>query len=129
MVAMVIGVVECVFFTVVHGGWPSLVYIYQEKGLFSEDCSTNSINFTNSLYDWKEQCDSSGVFYYSLAFGVAIVVQTITFFPVGIFFDKFGILKTRILGTLVMFHTFNIKVIFHTLNINDIARIWVHLWC
>ena len=92
---MAIGTIECIFFTVVHAGWPSLAYVYQSEGLFSSNC--NHGNQTNG--NQTEECPDDGGFYFSLTYSVAVVAQTISFFPIGIFFDKFGILKTRLMGT------------------------------
>ena len=104
VISLLCGFLECVFFSVPHLGWPSLVYVYKKMRLFSsycEDFDHQPMNMT-SITDGNgsnsvTECDI-GIAdnYYNLAYNVAVSSQMFLLVPIGIFFDHYGILKTRI---------------------------------
>ena len=90
---------ECMLFSVLHLGWPSLVYVYKSTRLFTRWCPPESEfdrNVTTTATSLLE-CEL-GDRYFNLIFNIGVALQMHSYFPIGVFFDRFGILKTRILA-------------------------------
>ncbi|KAJ8259241.1 hypothetical protein COCON_G00182530 [Conger conger] len=93
------GLVECLCFTGVVFGWPSLVFILKASGYFSDQC-VNATGPNGTLYmDCSRQDEL-----FSLDFTIAVFLQNFICLFNGFFFDRFGTLASRLLGIFPVCH-------------------------
>ncbi|XP_061074780.1 equilibrative nucleobase transporter 1-like [Conger conger] len=90
------GLVECLCFTGVVFGWPSLVFILKDIGYFSDHC----VNATGPNATQNIDCSRQNELF-SLDFTIAVFLQNFISLFNGFFFDYFGTLASRLLGIIL----------------------------
>ncbi|XP_061076569.1 equilibrative nucleobase transporter 1-like [Conger conger] len=90
------GLVECLCFTGVVFGWPSLVFILKDIGYFSDHC----VNATGPNATQNIDCSRQDELF-SLDFTIAVFHQNFICLFNGFFFDRFGTLASRLLGIIL----------------------------
>ncbi|XP_061076373.1 equilibrative nucleobase transporter 1-like isoform X3 [Conger conger] len=87
------GLVECLFFTGVVYGWPSLVFILKASGYFSDQCENATEPNGTQYMDCSKQDEL-----FSLDFTIASFLQRFIGLLSGFLFDRFGTMATRLLA-------------------------------
>ncbi|XP_041480664.1 solute carrier family 43 member 3-like [Lytechinus variegatus] len=109
------------FENLVHGaiifGWPSFVFVFNQRGYFNDLCNADgpSENTTSSMIHNISTGSSSPIEVtdndmpcpeqatrLQLVFSVASASQTISMFPIGLFFDRFGTRISRLVMSFLM---------------------------
>lgn len=97
--SLVFGFVECVLVGPIFLGWPNLVFVFKQVGLFSHLCD----NSTGEVYNWTGPGLVSGCAeadrMFSLCFSIASALYLASSFPIGLLFDRYGFWVTRVSAT------------------------------
>ncbi|NXL99497.1 S43A3 protein, partial [Tyrannus savana] len=86
------GLLECGAFCGIIFGWASLVFVLKELGYFRWLCQPSPTNHTQGL-DCSAQDEQ-----FSLVFTIGSFMNNFMTFPMGVVFDRFGTLASRLIA-------------------------------
>ncbi|XP_061075101.1 equilibrative nucleobase transporter 1-like isoform X2 [Conger conger] len=108
------GLVECLCFTGVVYGWPSLVFILKASGYFRDQC----VNATGPNDTQYMDCSKQDELF-SLVFTIAAFLQNFLSLLNGFFFDRFGTMTSRLLA-IILYTTGTLLIAFSHPEISNI---------
>ena len=103
VLSLYLGLLECLCFSMLYFGWPSLVYVYKEEGVFAHLCDMNSTDENFTAWEGeagraRTDCTEADTLF-NLCFNIGLAVLLLSSFIVGIIFDMYGLWITRTIAT------------------------------